>query len=135
MRAHASAPLERTNSNFANLAGKRILVVEDEPVISVDYRFELLKVGATPQAYLPTNASALSYLETHPVDAAIVDYRLRDGTSEPVMDWLLNHHVPFIVISAWVEKLQLRPHARVATVLEKPVTPSDLWQALSEVIH
>jgi CheY-like chemotaxis protein len=121
------------NFEYPKLRGKRILVVEDEPVISVDYRFLLLAMGAWPQAYMPTNASAVSFLETHEVDAVIVDYRLRDGTSEPLMGWLRDHHVPFVVITGWVEKLRSRGSA--VRALEKPTSPNDLWQALSEVMH
>ncbi len=35
-----------THRPYANLRGKRILVVEDEAVIAVDYYFQLRAVGA-----------------------------------------------------------------------------------------
>jgi CheY-like chemotaxis protein len=133
MFAYASASQKRKNPNYPSLVGKRILVVDDEAVISVDYWFQLLEIGARPEAFLPTNAAALSFLETHSVDAVILDYRLRDGTSEPLMAWLRNHQIPFVIISGWVEKLGHQ--ATDTPILEKPALAGDLWQALSDVIH
>ena len=128
-----SASHENSRANYPNLTGKRILVVDDEAVISVDYRYQLLDVGATPAGFLPSNQAALSFLETHPVDAVIVDHCLRDGTSEPVVEWLTAHHVPFVMVSGWVEKLG-RSTATMA-ILEKPASPAELWRALSEIVH
>ena len=120
------------NPTYPSLVDKRILVVDDEAVICVDYRFQLLEIGASPEAFLPTNAAALSFLETHSVDAVILDYRLPDGTSEPLMAWLRDHQVPFVIVSGWVEKLR---QPTDAPVLEKPALAGELWQALSGVIH
>jgi CheY-like chemotaxis protein len=120
------------NPTYPSLVDKRILVVDDEAVICVDYRFQLLEIGASPEAFLPTNAAALSFLETHSVDAVILDYRLSDGTSEPLMAWLRDHQVPFVIVSGWMEKLR---QPTDAPVLEKPALAGELWQALSRVIH
>jgi CheY-like chemotaxis protein len=133
MFAYASASQAPKNPNYPSLVGKRILVVDDEPVISVDYWFQLLEIGATPEAFLPTNAAALHFLAAHSVDAVILDYRLRDGTSEPLMRWLHDQQIPFVIISEWVEKLQRE--ATDAPILAKPALADDLWKALSGVVH
>ena len=62
----------------------------------------------------------------------IVDYRLPDGTSEPLMAWLRDHEIPFVIISGWVEKLR---QTTDVPILEKPALAGDLWQALSDVMH
>jgi CheY-like chemotaxis protein len=122
---------DRKSPEFPELTGKRIVIIDDEAVISVDYWFQLLEIGARPQAVLPTNTGALSFLETHLVDAAILDYRLRDGTSEPVMAWLRDHGTPFVIISGWVQKL---PNPTTgAAILEKPASSADLRRALASV--
>jgi hypothetical protein len=56
---------DRKSPEFPELAGKRIVIIDDEAVISVDYWFQLLEIGARPQAVLPTNTGALSFLETY----------------------------------------------------------------------
>jgi len=111
------------------LAGKRILIVEDEPIVAVDYHFQLLDAGAEPVGYKATSQSAIDCLMTHAVDAAIVDLQLRDGTSERVMAWLREHGVPFVVISANVA--ELTDLAGAAAVLAKPVPPEQLAAALA----
>jgi CheY-like chemotaxis protein len=118
---------------YPNLQGKRILVVEDDVVIAVDYYFRLREVGAVPQAFEPTNKAALDYLAMHQVDAAIVDYQLRDGSCEPVLQSLESRGIPFIVVSGCTFEM----HGSVVTsqVLSKPVTPPEVWRALSQVLH
>jgi DNA-binding response OmpR family regulator len=81
------------------LSGKHILVVEDDPVVAVDYRFQLQAIGIT-QTLQPTIRRALAYLADHDVDAAIVDNQLPDGTCERVVAELMGRHIPFIVVSA-----------------------------------
>ena len=80
-----------------------------------------------------TNAAALSFLESHPIDAAILDYRLSDGTSKPLMEWLREHQTPFVIISGWVEMLP--NEAGAAPILEKPLLHDELCQALSDLLH
>ena len=49
------------SDGFPNLRAKRILVVEDDPVIAVDYHFQLQSIGAQAAAYEPTVQAALDY--------------------------------------------------------------------------
>lgn len=124
MFAYASASQAPKNPNHPSLVGKKLLVAYDEPVIPVDYWFQLLEIGATPEAFLPTNAAAVHFLATQSVDAVILDYYLRDGTSEPLMRWLHDHQIPFVIISGWVEKL--RRKATDAPILAKPALADNL---------
>ena len=47
------APSAHAKDKYPTLRGKRILVVEDDALIAVDYHFQLREVGAQPQAYEP----------------------------------------------------------------------------------
>jgi CheY-like chemotaxis protein len=116
-----------------NLQGKRILVVEDVAVTAVDYHFQLREVGAEPGAYEPTNKAALAYLATHQVDAAIVDYQLRDGPCEPVLELLQSRGIPFIVVSGCT--FEMHGSVPASQVLSKPAWPTEVWRALSEALH
>ncbi len=124
---------EQGNRAYPNLRGKRVLIVEDDPVIAVDYHFQLKDVGATAEGFKATNREALGYLASHTVDAAIVDFLLSDGTGESVIDGLKRRGIPFIVVSGCT----FRMHGEVdaAHVLSKPVAPGEIWRALSEVLH
>jgi CheY-like chemotaxis protein len=126
-------PSARASDRYPNLAGKRILVVEDDAVVAVDYHFQLMEVGAKPQAYEPTNRAALDYLATHDIDAAIVDYRLRDGTYEDVIELLKRRDIPFVIVSACTFEMLAGPH--LPDVLSKPATSTEIWGALSDMLR
>jgi DNA-binding response OmpR family regulator len=124
---------DRHNHAYPNLRGKRVLIVEDDPVIAVDYHFQLKDVGATAEGFKASNRDALTYLASHAVDAAIVDFLLCDGTGESIIAGLKSRSIPFIVVSGCT----FRMHGEVdaAHVLSKPVAPGEIWRALSDVLH
>jgi DNA-binding response OmpR family regulator len=130
MLDHASSA--HAKDKYPTLRGKRILVVEDDALIAVDYHFQLREVGAQPQAYEPTSKAALDYLATHDIDAAIVDYRLRDGTCEQVLRSLRRRHIPFVIVTGCTFEMG---SLNSLHVLSKPTTPTDIWSALSDVLH
>jgi DNA-binding response OmpR family regulator len=92
-----------------------------------DYHFQLEGLGAN-HSFEPSNRQALEYLASHQVDAAIVDFHLRDGCCIPILRYLTARHIPFIVISG--DTFAMREIAIDAPVLSKPVLPSDVCQAL-----
>ena len=124
---------ESENHKYPNLRGKRILVVEDDLIVAIDYHFQLKDVGATAGGFKATNEAALHYLSTHEVDAAIVDFQLCDGSGEPIIDGLWNRGIPFIVVSGCT--FRMHGHQIAPLVLSKPVTPEEVCHALSEVLH
>jgi CheY-like chemotaxis protein len=126
-------PSARASDKYPTLRGKRILVVEDDALIAVDYHFQLKEVGAKPQAYEPTSKAALDYLAAHDIDAAIVDYRLRDGTCEQVLRSLRSRDIPFVIVTGCA--FEMRGNLDSPHVLSKPTTPTDIWSALSDVLH
>jgi CheY-like chemotaxis protein len=116
----------------ANLDGKLILVIEDDPIIAADYHFRLRRLGAT-DTIEPSNQRALAYLGAHHVDAAIVDYHLGDGPCVPVIEFLTRLDIPFIVVSG--DTFAMRGLVTGAPVLSKLATSSEVCQALSDVLH
>jgi two-component SAPR family response regulator len=106
------------------LAGKRVLIAEDEPLIAFDHKGVLSDAGAEIVGTCSTVAQALQCLDRASVDVAVVDYLLADRNSEPLQAALKQRHIPFVVVSSY-------PRALVRTqdgqdVLRKPVMPSDL---------
>jgi CheY-like chemotaxis protein len=127
---HPSA--EGDSGGYPNLKGKRILIVEDDPVVAVDYHFQLKDVGAKAAGFKATNQEALTFLASHDVDAAIVDFVLCDGTGESIIDGLKRRGIPFIVVSG----AAFRMHGEVdaSRVLTKPVPPGEICRALSKLL-
>lgn len=106
------------------LAGKRVLIAEDEPLIALEHREILSDAGAEIIGTCCTVRQALECLNRSPVDVAVVDYLLGDSNSEPLQAALKQKHIPFVVVSSY-------PRALVRTeedqnVLRKPVMATDL---------
>jgi CheY-like chemotaxis protein len=116
-----------------NLNGKFVLVAEDELTIAADYYFELKRAGATAVGLSATSDAVLDYLAHHHIDAAIVDYMLREGTGEPLIHYLHDLRIPFIVVSGFAFKMRSRALPR--QILEKPVAGTDVLRALSLAIE
>jgi CheY-like chemotaxis protein len=103
-----------------SLAGKRILIAEDEPVIAMDHAAVLARAGAEIVATCTTVRGAVDCICEKPIDVAVVDYMLADGNSEPLQTALKRKHIPFVVVSAYP-----RPLVRTEPgqeILQKPVT-------------
>jgi CheY-like chemotaxis protein len=114
------------------LAGRRVLVVEDDPVVAIEYLFQLKDLGAARE-FKSSNREALLYLARNEIDAAIVDYYLRDGGCTPLLECLTARQIPFIVVSG--DTFAMRDVLINASVLAKPVRATDLRRALLEVLH
>jgi CheY-like chemotaxis protein len=126
--AYTATTSDSPSNRQGVLRGSRILIVEDEPLMAVDYHFQVQDMGAIPVGYKSTNSDALDFLASHAVDAAIVDYVLSDGKSEPIMRCLLERSIPFVVITA--NQPEMRQWIGLVPVLDKPVSPLDLHTAL-----
>jgi CheY-like chemotaxis protein len=117
---------------FPNLWGKRVLIVEDDPIVAVDYRFQLESVGAI-QALAPSNHRAVAYLAAHEIDAAIIDYHLPDGACTPVLELLRARRIPFIVVSGDTFLVDDLPPE--TALLSKPIAAHQVCDALSRAFN
>ncbi len=80
------------------LAGKRILVVEDEFLIALDIE-RILEAAKAEHISVGRNRDALLALQGDRFDLAILDYKLNGDTSDPVADRLVELGVPFIFLT------------------------------------
>ena len=113
------------------LAGKRVLIAEDEPVVAMDHAAQLVQAGAKIVATCATVQGAVSCLREKPIDVAVIDFVLADGNSERLQAALRRIHIPFIVVSAY-------PRALVRTepgqeILSKPVTGDLLCRRIEAI--
>ena len=82
------------------LVGRRILVVEDEPLLADELMDELLGIGAGPIGPVPSVDLALQALADGPKpDAALLNVYLRGAESFPVADDLIKRGVPFLFVT------------------------------------
>jgi DNA-binding response OmpR family regulator len=104
------------------LAGKSILVVEDEPLISIDITTEFESRGASV-TQTRTVREALGLIEAEDLAAAILDHGLQDGDSTQLCERLAERRIPFVTYSGYS-----RLHGACArgAIVEKPAPPSAL---------
>lgn len=81
-----------------SLAGRRVLIVEDEPLIALDLQHILEETGAYVHVVF-TLPDAIACLDQSWC-AAIVDHHLGRETSEPIYEALHQRAVPFVVFTA-----------------------------------
>ena len=84
----------------AILSGRRILIVEDEPLLAFELEAELEAVGALPVESVPDVAHALRTIDSGDLfDAAILNVWLRGQLSFPVADALRHRGIPFVFVT------------------------------------
>jgi CheY-like chemotaxis protein len=109
----------------SSLAGRRVLVVEDDFVVAQDLLEELLRCGAQVMGPVATVAEALELLQSGPSPyMAILDIKLRDELVYPVADALRAQGVPFLFTTGYDVWAIPQAYADVM-LIEKPVALGD----------
>jgi CheY-like chemotaxis protein len=108
-----------------SMAGKRVLVVEDEFLIALDIAGALEQGGLEVSGPFACVRDALSALEREHVDGALLDANLGGEPVGKVADALLARRVPFAFVSGYGRE-QLPPQHRGAPLIGKPFTGEDL---------
>jgi len=83
------------------LLGLRILVVEDEFLVSVALEDDLRDAGAEVVGPFSDLAAALAGAEHHVFDLALVDINLGGTMVYPLADVLVARRVPFLFLSGY----------------------------------
>ena len=104
------------------LAGRSILIVEDEPLISLDIATEFEKVGALVMQ-TATLKEALHLIEADGLSAAILDHGLHDGNSDELCERLAERGIPFVTYSGYSH---VQGACTKGVVVEKPAHPAVL---------
>jgi CheY-like chemotaxis protein len=114
-----------------DLAGRRILIVEDEMLIALMMQSFLEALGCVVVGIAVQAAEASHLIEANPgaVDAATLDIRLGDTTSHEVAAMLDGRGIPFILTTGYDDALHLAGFENRPRV-EKPYLQCDVERAL-----
>lgn len=118
---------------IAVLTGRRILVVEDSPVVAAASEDMLLDMGCEVVGPAGTMAAALQMAQNEAIDGAIVDINIRGGKAFPVLNILDARGVPFLLTSGyadWSMPLEWQDKPRLA----KPYSPNMLRESLLRLL-
>jgi DNA-binding response OmpR family regulator len=108
-----------------------VLLLEDEALIAVALQDDLEEVGYEVGGPFAACEDALSWLEVHRPDLAVLDTVLKDGPCKDVALKLASLGVPFLVYSGLTEDMNALPELASAIWVEKPATAQVLLQALA----
>jgi DNA-binding LytR/AlgR family response regulator len=117
------------------LASKRILVIEDEPLISEDLTNEITAEGAKVIGPVGTVEAALDVIASiDSLDGAILDIKLMEKMSFQVADVLAAHHVPFVFWTGYPCDAVIPAHHAKVTCLEKPAKRHEVSRVLKKLL-
>ena len=118
-----------------SLAGRRILVMEDEYFLADDIRRVLASTGATVIGPFNEVADATSLLDRDtPVDAAILDINLRSEMVFPVARALRERGIPFVFTTGY-DRRSIDPEFHDVTLWEKPLDSAALLRSLGGMMR
>jgi CheY-like chemotaxis protein len=121
----------REQPESADLTGRRILLVEDSPVVG-PFTAELLEeLGCEVVGPAPNMAAARELIEAGGYDAALMDVHIRGERVFPLCEVLEAKRLPFVLTSGYADwqmpdKWADRPR------LQKPYTLDEVGQALAD---
>jgi CheY-like chemotaxis protein len=123
----------REQPETADLTGRRILLVEDSPVVG-PFTAELLEeLGCEVVGPAPNMAGARELVERGGYDAALMDIHIRGERVFPLCEVLEAKRVPFVLTSGYADwqmpdKWADRPR------LQKPYTLNQVREALCDAL-
>lgn len=107
-----------------------ILLVEDEPYIQMDIQQGLEEAGARVVAACTVQA-ALELLESEPITASILDFKLQGGTADDLCHQLTQRKIPFVIYSGYTN---VEGECSKWDIVRKPADPRDLVTRVLSVL-
>lgn len=115
-----------------SLAGRKILVVEDEAAVAMLLEDMFEDLGCAVVGPTARIEDALAIIETTAIDAAVLDVNLNGTASYRIADALAERRLPFLFITGYGEA-GLDADYRDHPVVQKPFTSEVLEHALRKL--
>ena len=135
--ARAPAPAVGTDGThnghsgeFAPITGKRILIVEDEPLVALQLQADLEHAGLLVIGPVGNLAQGMAAATSEDFDAALVDVSLGQEISAPIADQLLLRRIPFAFATGYADVGLLPAHLRRIARLSKPYAAHEVREVL-----
>jgi CheY-like chemotaxis protein len=117
---------------MTGLAGLRVLVVEDEPIVSLALQDMLADLKCEVVGTAARLDSALKLAHQLTFDIAVLDINLGGKRVDPVANAIVARGLPVLFVTGYGRE-SAPPHA-AGPVLEKPYEVRGLQRALSEAL-
>lgn len=115
------------------LAGVRVLIVEDEPLIAMDLEQICLEYGAA-DVTIASTVEALPALDLAAFDVAVVDRHVAGKFTDSFAHRLQTADKPFVFASGYAHELELADFPGVPLV-QKPYATTAMLEAIAKVLH
>jgi DNA-binding response OmpR family regulator len=112
------------------LAGRSILIVEDEPMIALDIAHSLESAGARVLISREL-ADALVKAEDPDLSAAVLDHGLPEGDTSEVCEVLKRRNIPFVLYSGYTK---IHGACSQGVLVHKPSSPAVLVTTVAGLI-
>jgi CheY-like chemotaxis protein len=117
-----------------DLAGTRVLLVEDESLVALMIEDMIEDIGAVGAGTASTIGEALTTLESARPDIAVLDINVGGDLVFPVCERLAELGIPFVFSTGYGEH-GVPPQWRASPVLQKPYSAPQLADALARCLH
>lgn len=117
------------------IAGKRVLIVEDEVFVALDLQARIEDAGGIVVGPVTTLHDALLIATHADVDVAIMDVELHGEISFPAADILVGKGTPFLWHSGFAGAERFARDYPDAPVIEKPSEPEKVLEMVTTLAH
>jgi CheY-like chemotaxis protein len=125
-------PSVRAKQTMSSLKARRVLIVEDDPVVAMVVEDTLRGMGLETLVNLSL-LDALYELESSDIDAAFIDMGLRGESAHPIVLDLVARDIPFVVMSG-KDQPELRAEFPQIRIVLKPLSVEALEQITLELL-
>jgi len=107
-----------------------VLIVEDDPIIAIDFEDRLLGFGVTSVRTVGSVAQALAAIAARAPDFALLDVELGREKSFAVAERLTAAQVPFVFVTGYGAETSIPAAFKARPRLQKPCSSDALETAL-----
>lgn len=128
--------VERAISDITDRIKADVLIIEDEPLISMDLAEIVEELGHTVSGQAITETQAVRAAKANMPDLVLADIQLADGSSgiDAVKTILANNDVPVIFITSFPERLLTGERPEPTFLITKPYEPDMVRAAVAQAL-
>lgn len=128
--------VERAISDITDRIKADVLIIEDEPLISMDLAEIVEELGHTVSGQAITATQAVRAAKANLPDLVLADIQLADGSSgiDAVKTILANNDVPVIFITSFPERLLTGERPEPTFLITKPYEPDMVRAAVAQAL-